>query len=116
MSRLSNSIRRKSRVRYKLKCVSGFKCRLSIFKSNKHIFAQLIDDKVGSTLASVSTFSKKFGKMVVNVSTASKLGEIIAKDAISKGVEEVVFDRGRYKYHGCVKAFADSAREAGLRF
>ncbi|MDZ5761738.1 50S ribosomal protein L18 [Candidatus Cyrtobacter comes] len=116
MSKLANSIRRKNRTRHKLSSVSGDKCRLSVYKSNKHIYVQVIDDSKGVTLAAVSTLSKEFSGVVANASSAERLGDVIAKNAIAKGVNEVVFDRGGYKYHGCIKALADSARKAGLRF
>lgn len=116
MSKVANSIRRKNRTRHKLRNVSGGKCRLSVYKSNKHLYAQIIDDSKGITLAAISTLSKEFDGVVANISSAERLGGVIAKDAIAKGVEEVVFDRGGYKYHGCIKALADSARKAGLRF
>lgn len=93
--------------------------RLNVFRSNKHIYAQLIDDKKGVTVASAS--SKALCATFADISTsgvemAKKVGEALAKAALEKGCETVVFDRGGYVYHGRVKALADAAREAGLKF
>lgn len=98
---------------------TGVKPRLSVFKSNKHIQVQLIDDEQGRTLGTVSTSSKElrnteFSKK--NKASAAKLGEIIADIAKKNSVTEVVFDRGPFKYHGLLAALADSARAAGLQF
>lgn len=93
--------------------------RLSVFRSNKHIYAQLIDDAAGTTLAAASTNEKELGGVGSshgNADAAKAVGEAIAKRAAEKGVSEVVFDRGQYRYHGRVKALADAAREAGLDF
>ena len=109
--------RRKSRTRYSLSQKSVGRPRLSIFRSGKHIYAQVIDDVAGITLASAST-NEKEGKpsKTYNVDAAGAVGKKIAERAIAKGVKEVVFDRGGYIYHGRVKALADAAREAGLDF
>lgn len=91
--------------------------RLNVFRSNKHIYAQLIDDKSGATVASAS--SKKLQaelKSTSNIDAAKAVGSAIAKAAIEKGYEQVVFDRGGYVYHGRVKMLAEAAREAGLKF
>lgn len=93
--------------------------RLNVFRSNKHIYAQIIDDDKGDTLISVSTCSSAFKKQMENGSNieASKVvGQLIAQKALEKNIKKVVFDRGGYLYHGRVKALADSARESGLVF
>ncbi|MFD2617393.1 50S ribosomal protein L18 [Terrilactibacillus laevilacticus] len=91
--------------------------RLNVFRSSKHIYAQLIDDTKGITLVSSSSVDKDFDNdKGNNVEAAKKVGELIAKRALEKGVDTVVFDRGGYLYHGRVKALAESAREAGLKF
>jgi large subunit ribosomal protein L18 len=93
--------------------------RLSVFRSNNHMYAQIIDDTVGNTLVSASTLQTdvKAGlEKTNNVEAASKLGEVIAKKALEKGITNVVFDRGGFIYQGKVKALADAAREAGLQF
>ncbi len=89
--------------------------RLSVFRSNKAIYAQLIDDESGNTLVSVTSLSKE-GKQTANIETAKEIGKAIAGKAQEKGISEVVFDRNGYLYHGKVKALAESAREAGLKF
>ena len=110
------SNKRKARVRKKLKKSSSDKMRLSVFRSAKHIYAQIIDDSSGNTVASASTLEKSSSGLGSNISSASKVGSEIAKKAIDAGVKEVFFDRGSYKYHGRVKALAENAREAGLKF
>ena len=110
------SNKRRARVRKKLKKFSSNKMRLSVFRSAKHIYAQIIDDSSGITLASASTLGKSSSGLGSNISSASKVGSEIAKKAIDAGVKEVFFDRGSYKYHGRVKALAENAREAGLKF
>jgi large subunit ribosomal protein L18 len=109
--------RRKSRARYSISRKSVGRPRLSVFRSGKHIYAQVIDDVAGTTLASAST-NEKEGKptKTYNVDAAGTVGKKIAERAIAKGVKQVVFDRGGYIYHGRVKALADAAREAGLDF
>ena len=110
------SNKRKARVRKKLKKSSSDKMRLSVFRSAKHIYAQIIDDSSGITVASASTIENSSSGLGSNISSASKVGSEIAKKAIDAGVKEVFFDRGSYKYHGRVKALAENAREAGLKF
>ena len=110
------SNKRRARVRKTLKKFSSNKMRLSVFRSAKHIYAQIIDDSSGITLASASTLEKSSSGLGSNISSASKVGSEIAKKAIDAGVKEVFFDRGSYKYHGRVKALAENAREAGLKF
>ncbi len=93
--------------------------RLAVFRSNNHMYAQIIDDTVGNTLVSASTLEKSVKSELEktnNVDAAAYLGTIIAKRAIEKGIKTVVFDRGGYLYHGKVAALADAAREAGLEF
>lgn len=91
--------------------------RLNVYRSNKNIYAQLIDDETGTTLASASTVDKELElETTSNVEAAKHVGELIAKRAQEKGYESVVFDRGGYLFHGRVKALAESAREAGLKF
>ena len=93
--------------------------RLDVFRSNNHMYAQVIDDTIGNTLVSASTLQKDVKaelEKTNNVEAAAKLGEIIAKKALDKGITTVVFDRGGFIYQGKVKALADAAREAGLKF
>ena len=90
--------------------------RLNVFRSSKHIYAQLIDDVHGVTLAAAGSNEKDFGKCTGNAEEAKKVGEMIAQRAKDKGIEKIVFDRGGYLYHGRVKALADAAREGGLKF
>jgi len=95
--------------------------RLTVFKSNKYIYAQLIDDIAGHTLASASTLDAAFVKAnklesTSNVEAAKAIGESLAKKALDKGIDTIVFDRSGYIYHGKLKALADAAREAGLKF
>jgi large subunit ribosomal protein L18 len=108
--------RRQRRARFKLRQVSGGKPRLSVFRSEKHIYAQLIDDKAGRTLAAASSLEKDagFGKGA-DKAAAALVGKLVAERAIKAGVSEAVFDRGGYIFHGRVKAVADAAREAGLK-
>ncbi len=111
--------KRKARVRTALKNAANGKVRLSVFKSGKHIYAQVIDDVKGMTLASASTLDKEARSSLKKTSTieaASFIGKLIAERAQKSGVSEVIFDRGGYIYHGRVKALADGAREAGLKF
>ncbi|TCT21092.1 LSU ribosomal protein L18P [Melghiribacillus thermohalophilus] len=113
-----NVVRKKRHARVR-KTVFGTKerPRLNVYRSNKHIYAQLIDDVEGVTLASASTIDKEFDlDSTGNMEASKKVGEMIAKRAKDKGYESVVFDRGGYLYHGRVKALADAAREAGLKF
>ncbi|WP_040203257.1 50S ribosomal protein L18 [Neobacillus jeddahensis] len=108
--------KRHARVRAKLSGTSA-RPRLNVFRSNKHIYAQLIDDMNGVTLASASTIEKDFGlESTSNLEAAQKVGELVAKRAVEKGISSVVFDRGGYLYHGRVQALADAARENGLQF
>ena len=109
--------RRKSRTRYRLSQTANGRLRLSVFRSGKHIYAQIIDDRAGATLVTASTHEK--GAAVsksYNVEAAADVGKKIAERALAKGVKAVVFDRGGYIYHGRVKALADAARQGGLEF
>ncbi|WP_027091984.1 50S ribosomal protein L18 [Cohnella thermotolerans] len=111
-------LKRHLRVRKKINGTNE-RPRLSVFRSSKHIYAQLIDDVKGVTLASASTLDKELAPQIGNggnVESARKVGELIAKRAKDKGYEKVVFDRGGYLYHGRIQALADAAREAGLQF
>ncbi len=107
---------RKERVRYKSKKVSK-RNRLSIFRSNNHLYAQLIDDSNGITLASASSLEKSIkDKKLQRKEIAELIGKNIAKKIISKGIDKVAFDRGKYKYHGLIKILAEAARSEGLNF
>ncbi|OEH86342.1 50S ribosomal protein L18 [Desulfuribacillus stibiiarsenatis] len=109
--------RRQLRIRKNLQGTAA-RPRLNIFRSGKHMYAQLINDDLGVTLAAASTLDKEVGLEGNggNVEAAKKVGALVAKRAIDKGITKVVFDRGGFLYHGRVKALADSAREAGLEF
>jgi large subunit ribosomal protein L18 len=116
-TKISTDERRKQRVRRQLRKVANGRPRLSVYRSSKHIYAQIIDDAAGRTLASASTKDKDFsGAAGGNIGAASEIGKEIAVRAKKAGVENVVFDRGGYIYHGRVKALAEAAREAGLSF
>lgn len=111
--------RRKRRGRYRLRQKSSISIRLCVFQSNNYIYAQVIDDQNHKTLASAGTIEKDLRaqlKSTRDKTAALLIGKIIAQRANAVGVESVVFDKGMYRYHGKVKALADSAREAGLRF
>jgi large subunit ribosomal protein L18 len=111
--------RRQRRTRHALRHAGGGRPRLSVFRSGKHIYAQVIDDKKGATLASASSLDadvKGKRKTGVDKSAATEVGKLIAQRAIAAGVKEVVFDRGGYMYHGRVEALATAAREGGLSF
>ncbi|MHC0039190.1 50S ribosomal protein L18 [Pseudoneobacillus sp. C159] len=113
-----NATRKKRHARVRAK-LSGTEARprLNVFRSNQHIYAQLIDDVNGVTIASASTLDKELSlESTKDVAAAQKVGELVAKRAVEKGVSSVVFDRGGYLYHGRVKALADAARENGLEF
>ena len=111
--------RRADRVRRALKKVANGKPRLSVFRSSKHIYAQVIDDAKGVTLAAASSIEKDLkGKLKTGAdkAAAAEVGKLLAERAVKAGVAEVVFDRGGYLYHGRVKSLADAAREGGLSF
>ena len=107
---------RKERVRYKSRKVSR-RNRLSVFRSNNHLYVQLIDDNNGTTLASASSLEKSIkDKKLQRKEIAAIIGKNIAKKIISKGIDKVAFDRGKYKYHGLIKILAEAARSEGLNF
>ncbi len=111
--------RRKARVRRAIKKAANGRPRLSVFRSSKQIYAQIIDDVRGHTLAAASTLEKDVkGKLKTgaDVAAAKEIGRLVAERAIQAGVKQVVFDRSGYLYHGRVKALADAAREGGLEF
>jgi large subunit ribosomal protein L18 len=120
MSRLSDrTARRTASVRRKVKLAAHGRKRLSVFRSSQHIYAQVIDDDKGETLASASSIEKTLResqKTGADIAAAKAVGKLIAERAKEKGITEVVFDRGRYIYHGRIKALADAAREGGLSF
>jgi len=111
--------KRRGRVRSALRKAANGKMRLSVFRSGKHIYAQIIDDNKGMTMASASTLDKEVRdslKNTANIEAASFVGKLVAERAVKGGINEVVFDRGGYIYHGRIKALADAARSAGLKF
>ena len=117
-----NKIERRQRIRYRIrKVVSGTaqKPRMSVFRSNKQIYVQLIDDVKAVTLASASSMDKSLAEEIngkTNIEVAAVVGKAIAAKAVAAGITEVCFDRGGYLYHGRVKSLADAAREGGLKF
>ena len=113
--KLALQARRRSRLRYQLRQKSGGRPRLSIFRSGKHIYAQVIDDEAGRTVAAASTLAGHEGA-TANVAAATEVGRRVAEAAKAAGVTQVVFDRGGFLFHGRVKALAEAAREAGLEF
>ena len=121
---VSKKSRSEIRVKKHMKIRNRFSCtpecpRLAVFRSNNHMYAQVIDDTVGKTLVSASTLQKDVKanlEKTNNVEAAAYLGKVIAERALEKGVKDVVFDRGGFVYHGKIKALADAAREAGLNF
>ena len=117
MKRITTEDRRKRRVRYSIRKRAGGRVRLSVFRSGKHIYAQLIDDSKGLTVASASSMDKELKlKKTADSEAAKAVGTLIATRAAKAKVKQVVFDRGAYLFHGRVKALADAAREAGLSF
>ena len=120
MTKLSDRImRRRGRVRGVLRHAAGERKRLSVYRSSKHIYAQVIDDDRGVTLASASSIEKATRESIktgASIDAAKTVGKMIAARAKEKGVSDVVFDRGAYLYHGRVKALAEAAREGGLKF
>jgi large subunit ribosomal protein L18 len=120
MSTLNDRIeKRQGRVRGAIKRAARGRRRLSVFRSSKHIYAQVIDDDAGTTLAAASSIEKvqrEGQKSGASVEAAKAVGKLIAQRAQEKGINDVVFDRGPYLYHGRVKALADAAREGGLNF
>src|SRR5207253_1104344 len=119
MDRARNRVESRGRIRERIRrkvTGSELRPRLAIFKSQKHIYAQIIDDAAGKTLASASSKDKDSSAKGANAAAAKAVGVLIAKRAKDKGIKQVVFDRGGYLYHGNVKALADAARENGLEF
>lgn len=119
ITKLDKNVSRKKRHARVRKNVSGTaeRPRLNVYRSNKNIYAQLIDDINGVTLTSASSIDKELSlDATSNVDASQKVGELIAKRGADKGIKSVVFDRGGYLYHGRVKALAEAAREAGLEF
>ncbi len=110
--------RRQRRTRYALRQAANGRPRLSVFRSGKHIYAQVIDDKKGATVAAASSLDEglKSIKTGANKDAAAAVGKLIAERAIAAGIKEVVFDRGGYMYHGRIAALANAAREGGLSF
>jgi large subunit ribosomal protein L18 len=111
--------RRKARIRRTIKAAASGRPRLSVFRSSKHIYAQVIDDREGATVAAASSLEKELRgtlKTGADIGAAKAVGKLVAERAAAKGVKDVVFDRGNYLYHGRVKALADAAREGGLNF
>jgi len=116
---IDRTVRRTAKVRRNVRRAAGSRARLSVFRSSKHIYAQVIDDVNGRTLVSASTLEDDVRgdmKTGANIAAAKVVGKKLAERATAKGVKEVVFDRGGYRYHGRVKALADAAREGGLSF
>ena len=113
------AIRRKSRLRYQIRHRSHGRARLSVFRSGKNIYAQVIDDAHGRTVAAASTLDKDLRTTLrtgADKAAAAAVGKMVAERALAAGIKQVVFDRGAYLYHGRVKTLADAAREGGLDF
>jgi large subunit ribosomal protein L18 len=112
-------LRRQARLRFQLRHKAAGRPRLSVFRSSKHIYAQIIDDAQGRTLASASTLDASYreaGRTGADADAAAAVGKLVAERALAAGITKVVFDRGSYLYHGRVKALAEAAREGGLEF
>ena len=117
LSNRDSAQRRAARTRFNLKAKAGGRPRLSVFRSSKNIYAQVIDDSGSTTLAHASSLEGgKERAKGADKDAAARVGKLVAERALAKGVKDVVFDRGGYLYHGRVKALADAAREAGLNF
>ncbi len=117
-SRTAARVKRHYRIRNKINGTAA-KPRLAVFRSNQHMYAQVIDDTVGNTIVAASTLEAEVALKAANTNTveaARAVGEAVAKKALDKGISEVVFDRGGYIFHGKVAALAEAAREAGLKF
>ena len=116
---VDRTARRTRKVRRQIRRAAGTRLRLSVFRSSKHIYAQVIDDREGATVAAASSLEKGLRgtlKTGADIGAAKAVGKLVAERAAAKGVKDVVFDRGNYLYHGRVKALADAAREGGLNF
>ena len=116
VSARQSNLKRAQRTRTRLRKLANGRPRLSVFRSDKNIYAQVIDDAGGVTVAQASSLENGKGAKGSDKDAAAAVGKLVAERAIEKGVKDVVFDRGRYIYHGRVKALADAAREAGLNF
>src|ERR1700761_8364247 len=117
LSARDSSVKRAQRTRTRLRKLANGRPRLSVFRSSKQIYAQIIDDERGVTLAAASSLEGAEAKVKgSDKDAAARVGALVAQRAIEKGVKDVIFDRGGYLYHGRVKALADAAREAGLNF
>jgi large subunit ribosomal protein L18 len=115
----NRTARRTAKVRRNVRRAAGDRARLSVFRSSKHIYAQVIDDRKGETLVSASSLEKDMrgsAKTGANIEAAKAVGKLVAERATAAGVKDVVFDRGGYLFHGRIKALADAAREGGLNF
>ena len=111
--------RRRDRLRYQLRLKAGGRARLSVFRSSQHIYAQVIDDTQGRTVAAASSLDRTLREALktgADQAAAAAVGKLVAERALAAGITEVVFDRGAYLYHGRVKALAEAAREGGLAF
>jgi large subunit ribosomal protein L18 len=116
---MDSKVIKRQKIKYRIRkriIGTASRPRLSVFRSSKDIYAQIIDDTAGTTLVSVSSRSKTLGATGTKLDKSKQVGEAIAKAAVAKGVSAVVFDRGGYLYHGRVKSLADGAREGGLQF
>ena len=116
---VDRTARRTAKVRRRIRRAAGERLRLSVFRSSKHIYAQVIDDLKGETVACASSLEKEMRtglKTGADIAAAKAIGKRVAERAVAKGIKDVVFDRGGYLYHGRVKALADAARESGLSF
>jgi large subunit ribosomal protein L18 len=119
MAHKTSTERRRERVRRQVRKVANGRPRLSVYRSGRHIYAQVIDDLAGRTVAAASSLEKDMRsslKTGADTNAAAEVGKLVASRAKEAGVENVVFDRGAYRYHGRVKALADAAREGGLNF
>src|ERR1700759_2008658 len=116
VSARQSNLKRAQRTRTRLRKLANGRPRLSVFRSDKNIYAQVIDDAGGVTLAQASSLEGGKGSKGSDKDAAAAVGKLVAERALEKGVKDVVFDRGRYIYHGRIKALADAAREAGLNF
>ena len=119
MAHKSTTERRRDRVRRQIKAIANGRPRLSVYRSGRHIYAQIIDDGAGRTLAAASSLEKTMRESLktgADMAAAAEVGRLVATRAKEAGVEAVVFDRGSYRYHGRVKALAEAAREGGLNF
>jgi len=113
----ARTARRQATVRRAIKEAATGRARLSVHRSSKHIYAQVIDDLKGATVAAASSLEKDMrAKTGANIDAAKAVGKLVAQRSVEKGVKDVVFDRGGYRYHGRIKALADAAREGGLKF